>query len=66
MKNKGFDAISVLGMSEAEAIKVVEAAGVTYRVMARDGESFVGTCDWKPNRLNLRIAAGKVVSVDFG
>jgi hypothetical protein len=57
---------TVVGLSELEATKVIESAGFTARVIARDGESLSGTKDYRLDRVNISIENGVVVSADIG
>lgn len=36
---------------------------LNFRVMMKDGESFCGTCDVKPNRYNFAVDNGVITSV---
>jgi hypothetical protein len=56
----------VVGMEKLVAIVKIENAGCRARIMAEDGEHFAGTMDFGPDRLNLEIVSGKVVSVYRG
>ena len=55
-----------IGLSELEAIKVIESEGFTARVIARDGESLPATKDYRLDRVNISIENGVVVSADLG
>jgi hypothetical protein len=57
---------SVIGMSEAEATDRLEAMGYEVRVVARDGESFAVTDDYRTDRVNLEIKDGVVVGAYGG
>ena len=59
-------AASVVGMSEDDAVKAIEAAGYTSRVVERDGKSFPVTMDVRGDRINLTIADGKVTKATVG
>jgi hypothetical protein len=61
-----FAASTVVGLGELEATKVIESAGFTARVIARDGESLSGTKDYRLDRVNISIENGVVVSADIG
>lgn len=50
------------GATEKEAITDIEKAGFTYRVVARDGEAFPVTADYSPERINIEVRDGYVVS----
>ena len=56
----------VIGMEKQAAIDLIKSKGLKVRVRSEDGEAFVGTCDWRPERFNLNIENGKVVSVSKG
>jgi hypothetical protein len=59
-------AAEVIGMSEAEAIDHIEAAGATVRVVSRDGEHFAVTDDARWDRVNLQIEDGRVIDAKVG
>lgn len=56
----------VIGATEAEAIGVLAAAGLSSRVVRRDGEDYMVTLDYSPTRVNLSIAEGRVVGANVG
>lgn len=56
----------VVGMTEAEASAAIEDAGCVMRVMKRDGESFMGTDDYRTDRVNVTIVAGVVTAATVG
>ena len=55
-----------IGLSELEAIKLIESEGFTARVVARDGESLPATKDYRLDRVNISIENGVVVSAELG
>jgi len=55
--------ITLVGQTEEDAIKLLEAAGSKYRVIKRDGESFMGTMDFDPMRFNLIVENGIVTEI---
>jgi hypothetical protein len=59
-------AASVVGMSEADAVKAITAAGYTSRVVERDGEKFPVTMDLQPHRINLTVTNSKVTKATVG
>ena len=59
-------AATVVGMGEAEAQAAVEGAGLTYRVISRDGEGLAATDDYSVSRINVAIVAGKVTEATIG
>lgn len=61
-----FDADTLIGLSKDAAMGKLTALRKTYRVVKEDGEAFIITCDYRPDRVNLTIVSGKVSQVDFG
>lgn len=59
-------AATLIGMPEETAVGAAAAAGYTTRISTRDGESFPMTMDYRPDRINLDITAGAVVSTTVG
>lgn len=60
------DAKALVGLSEEEAVKVIEGNGWTHRVGSRDGEQFMLTKDFITSRLMLDIEKSFVVSATIG
>lgn len=58
--------LNVVGKSASEARKFLDSAGVRYRVVQEDGESFAVTMDLNPMRANLTITNGTVVDQTWG
>ena len=56
----------VIGMEKQAAIDLIKGQGLKARVRSEDGESFMGTCDYRMDRINLHITEGKVTSVSRG
>ncbi len=50
----------LVGLSEVDAIAMIEQAGCKKRVTRRDGVASVITADHTMNRVNLRIESGIV------
>ncbi len=59
-------AAEVVGMTETDAQARAEQAGLTTRVVQRDGEQFPVTMDYSPQRLNLVIESGTVTAATVG
>lgn len=57
---------SLLGKTEELAIKAVLDAGLLYRIVARDGDEYALTADYRPNRVNMRIVDDLVVDAVVG
>lgn len=59
---------AVVGKTEAEAISLITGKGVglIYRVVKRDGESFVVTMDYRTDRINLEIEKDIVTAANVG
>lgn len=56
----------LIGLSEAEALKVAASNRWTVRIAGRDGESFMLTTDYSASRVNLTIMEGMVSAVSIG
>lgn len=56
----------VIGMEKQAAIDLIKGQGLKCRVRSEDGESFIGTCDYRMDRINLHIEDGKVVKANRG
>ena len=61
-----FDTSSVVGLSESDSVKLIESSGFSARVVARDGEIFATTKDYRIDRVNISIEKDVVVSADIG
>jgi hypothetical protein len=53
-------------MFEVDAVEAIEQSGRVARIAERDGEGYILTKDYNPNRLNLIIVTGLVASVYVG
>jgi hypothetical protein len=56
----------VVGMSEDEAVRTIEAAGMVARTVERDGEAFMVTEDYRTDRINLTVAQARVTRTEVG
>lgn len=56
----------VIGMEKQAAIDLCKSKGVKVRVRSEDGQAFMGTCDYRMDRINLHITDGKVTSATRG
>jgi hypothetical protein len=55
----------MIGEREEDVIEKIEKAGMKYRIMKKDGESFMGTMDFDPMRFNLTIENGIVTNIEM-
>jgi len=55
----------IIGKSVTEAKNFLQEQGKQLRVIEKDGESYVFTCDYWENRINVRVAEGRVSEVAF-
>ncbi len=60
------DADSLVGHKLDEVQAALEAAGIRFRVVERDGEPLPATMDYLPERLNFKIKDGVIVGVTKG
>lgn len=56
----------VIGLTKDKASDKIKRAGLKCRILREDGESYMGTCDARPDRVNLALEGGIVVSADIG
>lgn len=56
----------LIGLREAQAEACLTNVGLSWRVVARDGEMFPATLDYRYNRVNLSIINGEIVDVNVG
>jgi hypothetical protein len=56
----------LIGQTEIHVNELINNAGMDFRVMKRDGESFLGTADFNPERFNLEIENGIITNVYLG
>ena len=56
----------VIGMEKEAAIDLCKNQGVKVRVRSEDGQSFMGTADYRMDRINIHIQDGKVVKATRG
>lgn len=54
---------NIVSVKEDIAISYIERNGMTHRISRRDGQSFMGTHDYNPDRVNLVIEKGRVISI---
>lgn len=55
---------SIIGLSEEDAVNLIKQDNRVYRVAQRDSENYPLTMDFSPDRINLFIEKGKVISFD--
>jgi heat shock protein HslJ len=56
----------VVGLPEDEAQAAIEGAGLTYRVIARDGKALAATDDYSVTRINVAVDEGTVTEATIG
>lgn len=57
---------NLVGLTEESAKAKITELGMKCRVRNRDGETFMGTCDYRLDRINLSITDGKVTNATIG
>lgn len=60
------EAQKVIGMSEDQAVAMLQSLSLTTRVVSRDGQDYPVTMDYSPRRVNLWIENGVVTNVSVG
>lgn len=61
-----FDLNELVGKSEEEATILAESKGYTVRIMFKNGEPYIGTCDVRLDRINFHIEDDFVVKYYIG
>ncbi len=56
-------AAQYIGKPLTELVDACKASGWTVRVTRRDGRSLIGTCDYRPNRINVSTEADAVTAI---
>lgn len=56
----------LIGLEEHTALSCIEAANLTWRVIARDGDSFAVTLDYRIDRINVAIERSRVSETSIG
>lgn len=59
-------AANLVGLTEADVTAQIKDAGLTFRVVSRDGVALAVTKDYSPRRINLEIVNGIVVGALIG
>jgi hypothetical protein len=57
------DLIKIIGMTLKEAETFVKEGGYIIRVRSVDGKNFLGTCDYREDRINVEIVNGKINAI---
>jgi hypothetical protein len=60
------DLSTFIGLTESNAEKLASTSGYTVRIIARDGERYPATMDYRSDRINLSIMSGKVTEATVG
>ena len=60
------DPTTLVGLTAAEARRRAEDRGYQFRVLIEDDESPAATADYRTDRVNVEVTAGKVVRADVG
>lgn len=60
------DLTALVGQTVEEAQRLARAQGYKFRIIVQDGKSFFVTADYRTDRVNVEVAAGKVVRADIG
>jgi hypothetical protein len=60
------DLTSFVDLTVAEARHRAEARGYQFRVLIEDGHSSYATADYRTDRVNVEVVAGRIVRADIG
>lgn len=56
----------IVGMEKHKALVLIKESGFRPRILREDGQSFIGTQDFRLDRINLFIEDGKVLGARCG
>jgi hypothetical protein len=57
---------TLVGQPEATAVELLKNNGWKVRITVRDGEPFIGTCDFRDDRVQLQVRDGKITKISIG
>jgi hypothetical protein len=60
------DLTALVGKTVEEARRIAEEKGYRFRITVEDGKSHIVTADYRTDRVNVEVAAGKVALADIG
>lgn len=58
--------LDIIGKGLREANDIITEAGMSYRVVSRDGVAMVGTADHRRDRVNLTLVDQKITAYTCG
>lgn len=58
--------LSIIGLRELDALKILIANNIEYRVVERNSIPYILTKDYQSNRYNLSIKDGMIIKVTYG
>lgn len=61
-----FDTKELIGKTELQARKLIISEGLVCRLKEKDEITYIGTCDYKSNRVNLVVKNNKVIDAFRG
>lgn len=61
-----FNAESLIGKNKEEAITIIKDSKLVVRIRNEDGKAYVGTCDFRIDRINLYIENGIITKANVG
>lgn len=57
---------ALVGLTMDEARQIVAQRPLAFRILTEDGESFPATADYRTDRVNVHVQAGRVTAADVG
>lgn len=61
-----FNINDLIGLTHEEAVKLAKENGFATRIREEDGKGFMGTTDYRTDRINLHITNCKITKVAKG
>lgn len=56
----------LIGKNKLDAQKIVEYYGYSFRIISENGNNYMITCDFRTDRVNVKIENDSIVEVYLG
>lgn len=63
---KKFELEYLIGKNKDDAQKIVENYGYSFRITSENGNDYMITCDFRTDRVNVKIEDDLIISAELG
>lgn len=63
---KNFDLNSIIDKNKSDAKKIVEDNGYVFRITSENSNDYIITCDFRTDRVNVKIENDLIISAELG